>query len=363
MSERMRSAEAGVLHDPELGQAALVWAERVKALPDDIETLGALADWLDENPAHADAYARTVRALDAAGQVRENPRVMAMREEALAVGGGVADWAGRALAASAVFAAACVALVAALMAGGEQDASWLQDAPFVPRAQDVASLDSRVYRTERGERRDVTLEDGSVVTLNTDTRILVRYTEDLRHIVLFAGQAHFDVARDETRPFRVRAGSQLVTALGTAFDVRVEAESVSVLLVEGLVEVEEYRHPRRGAAEEAAPPPPVALVAGEQITVSRGGAEQRVDRADVERVTSWREGRVIFENETLPGAVREVNRYLSSPIRIEGDVSDLRVSGVFRTGQTDSFLAAIESAMPVEVRRGASGDVVIAPLG
>src|SRR5690606_34195438 len=83
-------------------------------------------------------------------------------------------------------------------------------------------LATQAFRTELGQRSTVTLPDGSVVTLNTDTVVRTRADGERRLVYLDKGQAFFEVAKDPRRPFVVTAAGRTVTALGTAFDVRVD---------------------------------------------------------------------------------------------------------------------------------------------
>ncbi|WP_198526918.1 FecR domain-containing protein, partial [Sphingomonas sp. Ant20] len=123
-------------------------------------------------------------------------------------------------------AAACATVVAPL-------ALWrfADDTPAVQVAE------TPVYRTATRQRLMVTLSDGSRLTLDTDTRVRMAYTRTERRLVLERGQALFEVAKHQTRPFVVTAGAQAVTAHGTAFDVRLETSAVRVALLEGLVSV------------------------------------------------------------------------------------------------------------------------------
>ncbi|MCH8488354.1 MAG: FecR domain-containing protein [Oceanicaulis sp.] len=331
--------------DIELSRSALHWAERMTGGLHDDESLMALNAWLNADPAHQDAYARAVMALRASGEISQDPRILAMRESALAARCSRNDWVHRAMAGCAAIITVSIAVLMVAVLGGPNDE--FQDNV----AQNETTRETQSIRTSVGEQKVIELVDNTVITLNTDSLIYVRYSDQERRIIMGRGQAHFDIAHDAARPFRVRAGNQVITALGTAFDVRLEDESVSVLLVEGLVEVEHYHHPTPNAAERSASEPPVTLMAGEQITVRNRSSERTVSVVEIDRATSWRSGRIIFEDEAIPDAVREVNRYLTQPIQIRGDLTQLRVSGVFRTGQSDSFLSALEAEMPVYVTR------------
>src|SRR3546814_1264895 len=84
-------------------------------------------------------------------------------------------------------------------------------------SSDVCSSD--LYRTVLGERRVVTLADGSTVSLDAASEVRVAYSERARELALVRGQARFDVAHDPRRPFAVQARDQRVVATGTAFNV------------------------------------------------------------------------------------------------------------------------------------------------
>ena len=198
------------------------------------------------------------------------------------------------------------------------------------------------YATGVGEQRRVALADGSLVILDTDTRVRVRLGDHTRAVSLIQGRAHFDVAKDAARPFVVSAGGEQVTALGTAFDVERHADAVSVVLMHGRVAI------RR---EDAAPsaPPTTVLQPGDRVVVSTA-APPRHDRPDLARLTAWQSGRAVFDNEPVAQAVAEMNRYSRRPIVIaDPAVGALRVSGVYSTGDTEAFARSLSTLLPVEV--------------
>lgn len=191
------------------------------------------------------------------------------------------------------------------------------------------ALRAPTYATEVGAQQVVRLEDGSVVRLNTDSKVQVRYSQGARRLVLERGQAYFEVAHDETRPFVVEAGDARVSALGTKFDVRREVGQTQVTLVEGRVEVA-----RAGQQNTW------ALRPREQITLD--GGEPLPHPANVAQATSWTTGRLSFLDTPLASAVEEVNRYSRTKIVLEaGDIGHVRVNGAFETGDTAAFVSAV----------------------
>ncbi len=232
-----------------------------------------------------------------------------------------------------------------------------------------------VYRTGAGERRVVTLADGSQITLDTRSEVAVRYTVHSRRLELERGQARFDVAHDAERPFTVAAEGHQVVATGTAFDVDLLGRDLRVTLIEGHVVVLPRNAPTRpyrpGSMGDASVPSTAAgavepsdwarivLDPGEQLLVPAGGAP-RIDHVDVDRVTAWERGQVAFKNDQLTAVVARMNRYASRPIVI-GDAStgNLRISGVFHEGDVDGFVNTLASYLPISAHSGPDGSIVL----
>jgi transmembrane sensor len=206
------------------------------------------------------------------------------------------------------------------------------------------------YATGVGEQRTVRLEDGSRVALNTDTRLKVRYSPEGRTIQLLRGQAFFDVAHDPARPFVVEAGGTQVRALGTRFDVRREAEALQVTLAEGSVQVTPDRSRQAWV-----------LRPDQQLTLTAAGqVSTRAAEADTE--ASWTTGRLIFEATPLAEAAAEVSRY-GDAVTVDPALAGRPVSGVFHTGDTQAFVAAVSQLFELEARKDDRGAVRLEPAG
>jgi transmembrane sensor len=229
----------------------------------------------------------------------------------------------------------------------------------------ISGPDGEVYRTALGEQRTIQLADGSTVILNTSTTINVSYFDDERRISLLEGQASFDVAPDTQRPFIVDIGDGFVRALGTQFDVYRSSEAVTVTLIEGKVEVTSTPPRSVGAKLLKRTSSPEAsfrakLSPGEQVAIAAAGPISRIAEVDVDRVVAWREGKVNFRNTPLAEAVADMNRYSSTKIIIaEKDLEGLRVSGVFRVGNSDHFVNALQSLFDVRAERRADNEIVL----
>lgn len=189
-----------------------------------------------------------------------------------------------------------------------------------------------------GEQRAFKLPDGSVVTLNTRSRVSVRYVDTERTVDLAEGEALFDVEHDPERPFRVLAGGAVVQAIGTQFNVRRAPAGTIVSVVDGIVRVSPLlARPggdNRGAGDGE------RLVAGEQVRVSSAGELVRTAGVEIDRVMAWRERKLIFRDEPLADIVAEFNRYNDTQLIVEGTaIRDRRITGVFNADDPGALVA------------------------
>jgi transmembrane sensor len=198
------------------------------------------------------------------------------------------------------------------------------------------------YATEIGEQRDVSLEDGTVVRLDTDSEIRVSMSEELRRVQLRRGRAHFDVAADPTRPFQVLVLEQLLTASQGEFDVSREGVLVSVLPQAGSVQIAN----EKAAASISAP----RTVMPGQLVVFAEDRLVREEQPEMKRAVAWRYGKLAFFQEPLAEAVSQMNRYTRRPIVIlDAQVAELRISGNYSVGDAQAFATSISVLLPVEV--------------
>lgn len=188
-----------------------------------------------------------------------------------------------------------------------------------------------------GEQRMLSLKDGTRVYLNTDTRIVERYTQERRSVELKSGEALFEVAKQPPSwPFVVTAGGTEVTAIGTSFVMRRIDGQVAVTLVEGKVNVYSDEREATNAVARSQ-----VLSPGERAIIKHRRPPQ-IDRPEIEKVTAWRRGRVELDNMPLSDAVFEMNRYTEKKIRIvEPESGIIVVKGTFRAGDTLSFANSV----------------------
>jgi transmembrane sensor len=167
------------------------------------------------------------------------------------------------------------------------------------------------------------------------------------------GQAQFSVAKDPARPFKVQAGAKTIVAVGTVFDVEYVDRQVHVAMVEGRVAVMSQDAARSAAmpgAEPGSNPTSIELSAGEALQVRADGAATLLPKADIEAATAWRQGKVIFRNQELAEAVHRLNRYSRTQVVLDDPkLSQMRVSGVFESGDVHAFAEAMQAYLPIAV--------------
>lgn len=214
----------------------------------------------------------------------------------------------------------------------------------------VILLRDQTVVTGPGEQTTVELNDGTHVSLNANSRIVVQYDDRVRKVILAKGEALFNVVKHQPRPFVVVAGERKVIAMGTSFEVRCEASTGSacaVTLVEGRVAIEPISWP------DALPGGSLAglklLSPGERLRFDGQSAETR-DSPAIERVTAWQRGQLIFDDSSLDEAVAEFNRYGIRKLFLDGaDLGRLRIGGVFKIGDPASFARAMASTFHLRI--------------
>src|ERR1700722_1456013 len=266
----------------DIDEEAAAWVWRMDSAGIDATDRQAFEAWQRQDPRHRRAVSELSAVWNALDGLAE-----AKREEKIATFANTAQ-AARPHHPQRLWIAAAAALAAVAIGVG---AVWLQ------RDSELQTLSTAV-----GQQRNVTLADGSIVTLNTNTIVESDLRRRTREIYLRKGEAHFQVAHDRSRPFLVHAGDAVVRAVGTAFEVRVLTDQhVDVVVNEGRVEVQTTAplpaspnpstYPRPAAATTVR-----ALNAGERLsTASRDYAVTPVTAQQLSSELAWREGAIIFD--------------------------------------------------------------------
>ncbi len=352
--------------DDRILEEAGVWFMRLEA-GETSEDAPDYRAWLEASEDHQDAMIRARITWGVLGDNARSPEITAARRDALTrltrLGerrwkafskfGATIGWRARAAAAAILLALIAAPIMLVQFGGGS------------------SGVAAAIYATDVAETRIVTLADNSRISLDAATRVEVDYSATARDITLLQGQAHFEVAKDTSRPFRVTAGGQTVVATGTAFNVEMIGKEVLVTLLEGEVIVTDANEASRAlisapvsnvgdVPEDAAKA--VKLKPGEQL-LAAANKTSRVERApNLEKTSAWRQGKVFLEDDPLSVAVERMNRYSRIRLSIADDRLDaLEVGGVFNAGDTDAFIEALEATFPVEARRMSSSSIELHP--
>jgi transmembrane sensor len=325
----------------EIDEAAALWAWRMDSGSVSAADRRSFETWLRKDPRHRRAFAELSEvwnALDGLAEAKRDEKIATFTAgTARLMRGNGRRWA---LAAVAILALAAVG-------------------PFWRHGD----LEHQTLATAVGQQRSVTLIDGSVITLNTNTIVETDLRRNLREIYLRKGEAHFQVAHDRARPFLVHAGDTVVRAVGTAFEVRVLRErQVDVVVNEGRVEVQTATTaPAQSRAGSRAVLASQSLGAGQHLSGADGHyAVTPVSTQQLSSALAWREGAIVFEGISLADAVTEIERYTDARIVVsDPQTAALRVGGRFRTGNIHEFFDALQAALPISVRQGPDGMIFI----
>lgn len=211
------------------------------------------------------------------------------------------------------------------------------------------------YETGIGEQRSVLLDDGSLVTLNTDSQIEVKYSDQRRLVRLVRGEALFKVAHEPERPFDVDTGNAVVRAVGTQFNVDRRADRTTVSVVEGKVQVtadpiENPALPAPGGTAATEQSETEILAAAQRVVLTESGMSAPESIANLAPVTAWTQRQLVFENQSLGEVAEEFNRYNRQHILIRSaQLRTQQVTGVFQANDSASFLAFIARVPGVRV--------------
>lgn len=326
-----------------MAEAAAQWlARRDRGLTTAEQT--TFEQWLAADPAHATELDRIEAAWKAGDLAKASPELVAMAVELdRTTAQHAPSWSWR-----PSFGAAAAAVV--LLAG---TAWWAR----MPRTSDLAPAVPSYQVLESAARR-ITLDDGSVAEVRGDSEVRATFTETERRVTLVQGEAHFTVTKDAARPFIVSAGGASVRAVGTAFNVRIDAGRIEILVTHGKVQV-------GGAegAEGASPMAPPLVVAGERAVLEPAApvAVTSAAPAEIEQALAWQSTRLVFSRTPLGEAVEAFNRHAAAPgVRLTvGDSALLarRLGGTFRATNVEGFVRLLEQS--AEVRAERRGDEIV----
>jgi transmembrane sensor len=212
----------------------------------------------------------------------------------------------------------------------------------------LASIET--YTTAVGEHRQVGLNDGTSIHLNTDTQLEVLYTDKDRTVSLLRGEAVFSVKHNVRLPFRVKTPQASVDVLSTEFDVCRREAQTTVSVISGVVTVLPSRsntadgNAWQRTPSSSAPGDSHRLVAGDQITIGVDGRVGRIERPDLSTALQWREGRLVFKDTPLEAVATEFNRYNTVNLVVQGEALRARlITGTFSPRYPEALIKALQA--------------------
>jgi transmembrane sensor len=352
----------------EVQAEAAAWIARLHGTERTEDDDQSFRRWLAANPLHAEAFERMTELWETAARLKSN--VLEHHHLSLSSFSVGEKRGGHGMRFVGLIGAIAVALTAAVIGA----AVWLRDPALT---------------TAIGERRNLTLDDGTRLTLNTSTHLKIHYSKAQRRVQLDTGEAFFEVAKNQNRPFIVTTDNGEITALGTAFAVRNDHQKTEVTLVEGRVFVIDL-HPlahkidsssereSKGAGSEnsgKAASAPVSgnfsseassasevfsLTPGERLTLA-AAHPPTLDHPAVDKVTAWREGLIALESTRLQDAVEEMNRYSTVKLVIQQPSNtDIQVSGVFHAGDSQEFARALALSHGIQSKQ-VGNTIILSP--
>lgn len=223
------------------------------------------------------------------------------------------------------------------------------------------------FVTGTGEHMEVALTDGSRVSLGARSRLTVDFTGSERGLRLDSGEAYFEVSRDPRRPFNVHALHGVITAVGTAFNVRALENRVTVAVTEGTVSVHASETGGSVQGSSAAPLNDAQLSSGEQLTFTTRVASHSISkvertRFDSAQATSWRDGWLMYRDEPLRYVIADVARYTDKHVAVSGSVDPrLRFTGAVHRDSVVEWLEALPEVFPVSIHAEGQEVIVAAP--
>jgi len=226
------------------------------------------------------------------------------------------------------------------------------------------------YQTSVGEQKTISLDDGSIVTLNTDSEIQVDYSSAARNLRLVKGEAYFNVAKDSQRPFNVAVAGRYVTAIGTAFNIHFKSsDMVEVLVAEGIVSLSGTESaPMDNGKEDSNSNNqdkntflPLTISSGKRVVLE--GDDKKIETIDSQNLInelSWQRGIIIFEGETLEQVLKEISRYTAVKITIEDeDIKDVRIGGFYKIDDVNGLLTALNNNFGIKSSINKDKDIML----
>jgi len=345
---------------------AACWYARLRAPDCSAAERHAFQQWLEINPAHEQAYEAVVRAADrVTKQAQIDPRLQALAARALekpaAKPGDKSEdhrsndksaekKGGFTTALRTHWRSAAALLISAGAATLVATKAVQSPAGANPMA---------TYANNENRERQIKLNDGSILYLDVGAEVSVTMSPGERHLELAKGRAYFEVAHDKQRPFSVTAAGTRTVALGTRFEVSLQAQEVSVSLAEGSVAVTDATTDAvDGAAREKWRE---VLTPGQQLQIHADHDQRERKQIDASAIASWSKGRLIFNGMPLNKVLDEINRYASIKVHLgDAELANIPIGGNFVAGADSSeFVETLAAVVPLRSVRTGANEIVL----
>jgi transmembrane sensor len=197
------------------------------------------------------------------------------------------------------------------------------------------------FTTAPGEQRTIALEDGSTITMNGGSTLVVRYSRRRRLVKVGEAEAAFDVAHAPDRPFVVDVGANEVTVVGTAFNIRRNASSTRVTVKRGVVQV----------ADNRTATAPVRLTVGQSLSQNDNQASPVVMQVQPDTAFGWTTRRIAYTDQPLGVVAEDISRAFNMPVRVDAGAQDLTFTGVLALDDESEVLRRLGLFLPISFQR------------
>ncbi len=210
--------------------------------------------------------------------------------------------------------------------------------------------------TQIGEQQSLDLKDGSRMLLNTQSLAKVRFQKNERSVHLVSGEAHFEVAHDPSRPFKVYTPHGNVRAVGTAFTINLVDQRLAVTVTEGRIAVTASNTHDRQRNQ------PLAMVdAGHQVQINGNSPQVTpIDARTLEKQIAWHNGLLIFDGDSLTSVVAQISRYTDKQIMIaDPGIGQVKIGGQFRTNEISGLLESLDAGFGISAHTDENNTIVL----
>lgn len=323
-------------HTDKLRESAIAWFLRIRDAEADDAIRTKFEQWLMANQAHQQAYADVSKVWESFDSTHELEKLADMADQQ-----NYFQKAERTQRLRKYIAGAVVAAVIGL--GGLLGLqTW--------RAQPTLQM---VAQAEVGQVKSQQLEDGTLLTMNTGTELEITYYRDRRLVNLKQGEAIFEVARDEARPFIVDSGQAKVTVLGTRFAVNRLQKLVRVSVDHGTVKVEQQ------GADQAINPHSLVLHDGEVAEVRANHTQPEHTKRHASDAFAFEKGMVVFEEADMDEIAETLSRYRKLPLIAEQPVTGkVHISSMLKTNAIETFISQMPEMAPVRIVPTANATII-----